>query len=832
MPMVRIALLLVLAVSFPAVASAVAPRAVPKRLPKEQVDFFEQKIRPVLVHSCYECHAGDAAKAKGHFVLDNRDGIRKGGESGAAILPGNPDHSPLIEALRYEQLEMPPKGKLPDEVIDDFARWVEMGAPDPRFGAAANPKNKVDLASARRYWAFQPPKAWPVPSVRDSKWPRSDIDRFVLAGLEAEGLKPVGDADRAALLRRLTFDLSGLPPTPEELFEFLADRSPEAYPKVVDRLLASPRFGERWGRHWLDVVRYGDSSGKDRNIPYRFAWRYRNYVIDAFNADKPYNRFVVEQLAGDLLPSRDAGQRDQLTVATGLLALGPKAVNVTKPEIFRMEQIDDQIDVTTRAFLGLTVACARCHDHKFDPIPTADYYAMAGIFNSTRTFSGLVYKEKSAHDDRLVALSAKASLGDVSQKEIDKYKAIRRQADQAEAELADLRKEARQGAAAGKGGKKGQFAKSAGMNKNLRDEIKDLQDKVEDLRSTPSPFTNLAMGVADAETPSNCHILERGDVDHPAAEVQRGLLTVLKTAATAQIPARASGRLQLARWIASPDNPLTARVMANRVWSHLLGQGLVDSIDNFGALGNQPSHPELLDVLAVQFVHDGWSVKKLIRSIVLSHVYQLASDHDAKAYEKDPDDRLYWRMERRRLDAEEIRDALLLAGGELDFKRPEGSETLKLANKQVFGPRALAGMQPGSVRSVYLPIVRGQVPDVLQVFDMADPNLIVGQRDVTTVPTQALFMMNNPLVIREASLLARKLLVEKASLSEDDKIALAFRTTLNRSPTDSEAARVKSFVRDYRQSLQGTTEVEHPNLAAWASFCQTLFATGEFRYAY
>jgi hypothetical protein len=272
--------------------------------------------------------------------------------------------------------------------------------------------------------------------------------------------------------------------------------------------------------------------------------------------------------------------------------------------------------------------------------------------------------------------------------------------------------------------------------------------------------------------------------------------------------------------------------MANRVWSHLLGQGLVDSIDNFGALGNQPSHPELLDVLAVQFVHDGWSVKKLIRSIVLSHVYQLASDHDAKAYEKDPDDRLYWRMERRRLDAEEIRDALLLAGGELDFKRPEGSETLKLANKQVFGPRALAGMQPGSVRSVYLPIVRGQVPDVLQVFDMADPNLIVGQRDVTTVPTQALFMMNNPLVIREASLLARKLLVEKASLSEDDKIALAFRTTLNRSPTDSEAARVKSFVRDYRQSLQGTTEVEHPNLAAWASFCQTLFATGEFRYAY
>ncbi|HWA99868.1 MAG TPA: DUF1549 domain-containing protein, partial [Pirellulales bacterium] len=357
--------------------AANAPKAPARRLPKEQVDFFEQKIRPVLIHKCYECHSGDPEKAKGHFVLDTRAGLRKGGESGVVIHPGDPDHSPLIEAIRYEELQMPPKAKLADEVIEDFVHWVKMGAPDPRIGAAANPKRKINFAEAKHFWAFQPPKASPPPVVKDAAWPKTDVDRFVLARLEQSGLRPVADADKPALLRRVTFDLTGLPPTPEEIDAFVGDHSPEALSSVVDRLLASPRFGEHWGRHWLDVVRYGESTGKDRNIPYRFAWRYRDYVIDAFNDDKHFNRFIVEQIAGDLVPGfdqKEPAERDRLLIATGMLALGPKGVNVDR-EQFRMDEADDQIDVTTRAFMGLTVACARCHDHKFDPIPTTDYYA-------------------------------------------------------------------------------------------------------------------------------------------------------------------------------------------------------------------------------------------------------------------------------------------------------------------------------------------------------------------------------------------------------------------------------------------------------------------------
>ncbi len=339
-------------------AAPAAPPAAEQRPTKEGADFFENRIRPVLVHNCYECHSGDPAKAKAHLVLDTHDGLRKGGDSGAPVVVGHANDSLLIEAIRYEGLEMPPKGKLSDETIDDFVTWVEMGAPDPRSGKAAHPKDKVDLAEARRYWAFQPPKAPPVPQLKDPSWPLGPLDALVRARQEQAGVNPVADADRTTLIRRVTFDLTGLPPSPEEIDAFVADKSSGALETVVDRLLASPHFGERWGRHWLDVVRYGESTGKDRNLPYRYAWRYRDYVIDAFNQGKPFDRFIVEQLAGDLLPAKDAAQRDTLLVATGFLAIGPKGVNVKKPEQFRMDQIDDQVDVTTRAFLGLTVACA------------------------------------------------------------------------------------------------------------------------------------------------------------------------------------------------------------------------------------------------------------------------------------------------------------------------------------------------------------------------------------------------------------------------------------------------------------------------------------------
>ena len=336
------------------------PRAAAQnaKITKEGADFFEKKIRPVLVHNCYECHSGEPGKAKGHLLLDSAEGMRKGGDSGAVIAPGHADSSLLIEALRYEGLEMPPKGQLPDEVIADFAEWVDMGAPDPRVGKAAKPNGKIDLAEAPKYWAFQPPQAHRPPEVNDSRWPHSNIDRFLRARQEQEHLAPVGDADRVTLIRRVTFDLTGLPPTPADVDAFLKDESSGALATVVDRLLASPQFGERWARHWLDVVRYAESTGKERNVPYRYAWRYRNYVIDSLNADKPYDRFILEQLAGDLLPARNAQEKNEHLVATGFLAVGAKAVNTRNDEQFAMDVIDDQIDVTGRALLGMTIACA------------------------------------------------------------------------------------------------------------------------------------------------------------------------------------------------------------------------------------------------------------------------------------------------------------------------------------------------------------------------------------------------------------------------------------------------------------------------------------------
>ena len=352
---------------------------------------------------------------------------------------GHADDSLLIEAIRYEGLEMPPKGKMSDEIIDDFVAWVQMGAPDPRSGKAASPKNKVDLAEARRYWAFQPPKIHAVARPKDKQWPAGPIDELVRLRQEQAGIHPVGDADRTTLIRRVTFDLTGLPPTPEEIDAFVADKSASAYPALVDRLLASKQFGERWGRHWLDVVRYGESTGKDRNLPYRYAWRYRDWVIDAFNRDLPYDRFIVEQLAGDLLPAKDGAEHDRLLTATGLLALGPKGINVKQPEQFRMDQIDDQIDVTTRAFLGLTVACARCHDHKFDPIPTGDYYALAGIFHSTQTYSGIAPGKKTASDRRLLTLSVVPQPIKATPEQIAQQTARQKEIGQLEAKIDALR---------------------------------------------------------------------------------------------------------------------------------------------------------------------------------------------------------------------------------------------------------------------------------------------------------------------------------------------------------------------------------------------------------
>jgi hypothetical protein len=812
-------------------SAAAAPKPVEPQPTKQGAEFFEKQIRPILVQNCYQCHSGDPKKAKGGFLLDSRNGLRKGGKSGAVIDPGHPDHCLLIEAVRYESLEMPPKGKLPDELIDKLVRWVEMGAPDPRAGKAVQGVNKIDLAQAKKFWAFQRPKAVAPPKVKDSAWPVTDIDRFVRAKQEAERLHPVADADRVTLIRRVTFDLTGLPPTMAEIDAFAADKSPKAFEQVVDRLLASPRFGERWGRHWLDVVRYAESTGKELNLPYRYAWRYRNYVIDSLNADKPYDRFIVEQLAGDLLPSKNPAERDVLTVATGFLALGPKSI-VLGPEQYRYDEIDDQIDVTNRAFLGMTAACARCHDHKYDPIPTTDYYALAGIFRSTQTMAGLVSGRQVVKEDKLLPMG-EAQTSATPAAADDKTRRARIAL--LEKEIEDLRmllKPAPKKGPQPKGAAKPPSASKTDLDPmTIREEIKTLTDRLQKLVIVPSANQNLALGVREG-VPINSPLLNHGELKDKGPDVPRGVLTVLKPAGF-RIDPRHSGRLELAEWVAGKDNPLTARVLVNRVWHHLFGQGLVATVDNFGALGEEPSNPQLLDTLAVRFMNvDKWSLKKLIRSIVLSRVYRLSSTHDAADYAVDAPNKFLWRMEPRRLDAEEIRDAMLAAGGQLDLNRPEGSPLLELDNGLVRPGKALQDVRKTTNhRSVYLPIVRGLVPEVLHVFDAADPSLIVGQRDVTTVPPQALFMMNDAFVIAQANQLARRVLAAPG-LNQDARIDLAYRSALGRLATDREKSAITSFLASYRTSVASANPKGNSQLAAWASFCQTLFASGEFRYLY
>jgi hypothetical protein len=783
----------------------------------------------VLLARCYSCHSAGAKEVKAGLRLDTREGLRQGGESGAAVIPGDVDESLLIQAIRYETYEMPPGDKLPDNVIHDFEKWVEMGAPDPR--ARSDAKKKRSLSDARKFWSFQPVKKPTPPMVKNTAWPRSEIDRFVLAKLEDKQLTPVGDAERLTLLRRLSFDLTGLPPTPQELAAFAGDASSDSVARAVDRMLDSPQFGERWGRHWLDAARYGESSGKERNVAYPYAWRYRDYVIDAFNADKPYNRFLQEQIAGDLLQANDDADRNNHLIATGFLALGTKSLNQRKPAQFRADVADEQIDVVTRAMLGVTVACARCHDHKFDPFPQTDYYALAGIFRSTEVLSGVEpgnnkqgYKGEYAY--LLTADTPKvAKLTDEEQERLK----------QLQTNLAEVR--ARVGAAQARLRSPAVKRDPAKLKQGLergKGRIKQLADDIAALEHKQPTSDQPVMGVREARSPRDAAVNIRGEVNELGPIVPRGIPAVLSLGRSPRFETKQSGRLQLASWIASKENPLTARVMANRVWSHLFGRGIVESVDNFGALGDQPTHPELLDYLAARFVEQSWSVKKLIREIVLSRTYQLSSDHHAGNYDIDADNRYLWRMNRRRLEAEAIRDAMLAASGRLQLQRPEGSPVMKATGGNEIGRGRNKGRpsEDFTHRSIYLPLIRGAVPPSLSVFDVADPSLPVGQREVTTVATQALFLMNSPLVIQTCQATARRVLADD-SMDERRRLQVLFELCLSRPPTRDEQRHAESYLEQYESLTAG--KVASPNdrrQGAWSSLAQSLFATGEFRYVY
>lgn len=792
------------------------------------VEFFERKIRPVLVRQCYECHSAQTKKPKGGLLLDTREGIRRGGESGRAVVPKSLDDSLIMEALRHEGLEMPPDKKLSDQIVADFEKWISMGAPDPREGKSIAVRRKIDFEQARTFWSFQPIQDPKVPTVK-SDWSRTDVDRFVLAKLEAKGLQPVGQASPRTLVRRIYFDLIGLPPTPEQIKSFLnvAEKNRgNTVEALIDELLASKQFGERWGRHWLDVVRYGESTGMERNYTYPQAWRYRDYIINAFNSDVPFDRFIHEQVAGDLLPEKNSDDKLRLLTATGVLAMGPKSLNERNAEKFKMDIVDEQIDVTSRAFIGLTASCARCHDHKFDPVPQSEYYALAGVFRSTDTYYGTGGGGGNRQSGMLLGVSkdgvspVRINAGNKKGKASNAQKQIKA----VQVRIANFKRQL------AKAKNEKAKAKIEAQLKRFDTQLAKLKQQQAPPPEATKPTTKpeLVMAVLDSSKPADTQLRIRGEADERGDTIPRGFLTIATLGEKPSLDGSKSGRLQYAKWLTDPSNPLTARVAVNRIWQHLFGRGIVQTINNFGQNGERPTHPELLDWLATRFVKDGWSVKRTIKSIMLSRVYQLAGNTNQKAANVDSENRLLWRANHRRLEVESIRDAMLAASGQLDLQPGQKSVVLTVGNGDIGRNLNVSSFQTVSrKRSVYLPIVRGAVPEMLRVFDFPEPSIIAGQRDQTTVPTQALFMMNSSFVVKQAEHFATRLLSE-AGMGEDERLNLAYQLAFGRLPTEVENAKSLEFLENARASLGG--KGEDVETRAWTGLAQALFAAAEFRY--
>jgi cytochrome c553 len=776
----RIPLLVLLCVVAPPVGAADKPTP-------DDLRFFETRVRPVLAEKCFKCHGPD--KQKGDLRLDTAEAVKRGGGSGVPlVVPGKPDESLLLRAVRHaDGVEaMPPGDRLKDAEIADLAAWVKRGAPFP-----ATPK--VEGTDPAKHWSFQPVRPVAVPEIRSPGFEiHNEIDRFVLAKLDATGVRPAPPADRRTLIRRVTFDLTGLPPTPGEIDSFLKDTSPDAYEKVVDRLLASPAYGERWGRHWLDVARYADSNGLDENVAHGNAWRYRDYVINAFNADKPYDRFLLEQIAGDLLPADSPAGRYELLTATGFLALGPKVLAEPDEKKMELDIVDEQVDTLGRTVLGLTLGCARCHDHKFDPVTLDDYYGMAGVFVSTKTMEN--FKKVARWHENILATPEQ----------------IKEKADH-DAAVAKIKARVKELT-----GKKGDAS---------RDELKLFQAELAVLEKT-APELPSAMGATEG-TPTDVPVLRRGNHLTPGPVVARRFPEVLAGTKQPAIPKDRSGRLELARWLTDPKHPLTARVMVNRVWRWQFGAGLVRSVDNFGLLGEKPTHPELLDWLATEFVKNGWSVKKLHKLILLSATYRMSSAHDAKATTADPDNRLLWRANVRRLEAEAIRDSLLAVSGQLD-RTAGGPALTHVKNRGYLFDHTSKDLTTydSTRRSVYLPVIRNNLYDVFQLFDAPDPAVPNGDRATTTVPTQALFFMNSDLATRAADALAGRLLAT-ADLDDAGRVRLLFSLAYGRPPTEKEAERVTAAIVALEAGSPGEPN-DVKRRQAWAAVCQAALAANEF----
>jgi hypothetical protein len=927
-----------------------------------KIEFFEERIRPALIQNCYECHSAKAKKLKAELFLDRKAGWEQGGESGPVIVPDNPEKSLLLKAIRYKDndLRMPPEKKLSKEVVADFEKWIAMGAPDPRdvpleeVAESSVPKAK-SLEEGRKFWAFHPLAFPQTPNVTDEKWVKDELDRFVLTRLEKKNLKPAPLADKSTLLRRLYFDLTGLPPEVGQIEAFQADGSHDAYAKVVDELLASPRFGERWGRHWLDVARYADTTGGGRNNPFPNAHRFREYVIDSYNDDKPFDQFTKEQIAGDLLPSSTDKEFNGNLTGTGFLALGPHNYELQDKALLRMEVVDEQISAVGRAFLGMTMGCVRCHDHPFDPIPVEEYYSMAGIFRGTNSLvpgnvarfhertlrdQHAVARKKHSTDqknlegelkkaeDKLKALGGKTDFAKAGQKSFDPSKLAGVVVDDVDAKLvgewvssthtsgyvgkryihdhskgkgqksvtfparipesgkyeiqlsytpgpnrekktpvtimhevgevkvfvnqteqppilgsfvslgtyhfekgtwdviqittedtsqvviADairllsktekpspvLAKKEKSVLAQEELKKKQEFAKA--QKKQAEKLVADLRTKLKEHKKTSAPPAGKVMSVLEHKEAGDWRIHRRGEIRNLGPYVKRGFLAVATPADLSPNPEilkGSSGRLELAGWVASSRNPLTSRVYANRVWRHLFGRGIVATPDNFGEMGRRPTHPELLDHLALSLIENGWSTKRLIRKIVLSSTYRMSSTGAPGAIEVDPQNDLFSRQNRRRLEVEAIRDAMLVASGRISFFQ-EGMD---------------------KTRSMFEKLDRNKIPEMFDVFDYPNPGLVSGNRNASTVPTQALFMMNNGFVLKEAMLAANKILALKG-LKDEQRLFFAYLTCLGREPSEAEKTLALAY-------LKGNSE-ESGAQEAWSGIIHGLFGCIDFRY--
>jgi hypothetical protein len=739
----------------------------------QQLEFFETKIRPVLADNCFKCHGPEKQKAS--LRLDSRAAMLKGNESGPAIVPGHPEKSLLLEVLSHQgDTKMPPDGPLPRGVVANFEAWIKMGAP----WSGDNTAGKTPADAWKQHWAFQPVKSPALPAVKHRERVQTAVDAFILAELEKNGLALAAPADRRTLLRRVTFDLIGLPPTAEEIEAFENDNAPDAFARVVDRLLASPHYGERWGRYWLDVARYADTKGYVFTDERRFAYSYtyRDYVIKAFNDDLPFDQFIVEQLAADRLfaQARASGKPadPKPLAAMGFLTLGRRFLNN------QHDIIDDRIDVTTRGLLGLTVGCARCHDHKYDPIPTRDYYSLYGVFNSS------------------VEPKELPLLGEPER--TPEYVAFEKELKTREKAVADYKEKYK--------------AELAANNRKYRDELKALQKKVDQYAASAPAAPPRAMVLEDLPKPREPRVFLRGNPNNPGPAVPRQFLHVL--AGDKRQPFKeGSGRLELARAIASRDNPLTARVIVNRVWLHHFGKGLVRTPSDFGMRSDPPSHPELLDYLAGRFMAEGWSIKQLHRLILLSSAYQQSSIASADAQRIDVENRLLSHMNRRRLDFEGMRDALLFVSGRIDLRM--GGPAVEMFEGKM-----------SNRRSVYGFIDRQNLPGLLRTFDFANPDASNPQRFETTVPQQALFLLNSPFVMEQARQLVKRGEIASAALPEA-KVRALYRVVLGRPPDGEELTMGLRFL---QLAAAETAPGGAQGLAPLERYAQVLLLTNEFMF--